>query len=215
MERVPAVCFVSRCLIWLSTANSRRAVIVSSSMLMPLIGALLLGGCDKPRASDGVAHHVPVHREQNVLRVRVDAAHFRTWVLSLDDVAVYETSTQKLIRRIKLPPWSVAAVVCPPDMALDIQGTAFISHNLEPRIWEIRVDGFELTEHTLRLSGKEHLDIGFGRLVIAKDGTLEGRASTGGSAWKIDLHEGAAREIEPRARSSSSTNDDCHSYGAF
>ena len=86
-----------------------------------------------------------------------------------------------------MPRWNVARFICDPDLALNRAGAAFISHNLEPRIWQIDPHSFELTEHALRLIGREYLDIGFGTLAFAPDGTLFGVASTGGSVWRIDV----------------------------
>jgi hypothetical protein len=172
---------------------------VSRSFLIVLASTMLLGGCNMantvPEAASVPA--VVAHTTNRaVLRVRPDAVRNRIWMLSLDHLGVYDGGTRRLIRRIELPSWSVADAVCPPDLVVDGEGTVFISHNIEPKLWQIDPDNFELKEHTLRLIGREQLDIGFGSLAVAKTGVLMGGPSTGGSVWRIDLEAATAREVE-------------------
>lgn len=180
--------------------------IISRTILALLAGAGILAGCDtprdSPRAGKLAANAVPIHHDESLLRVRLDPARDRVWVLTLDHVAVYDAPTRQLIRQIELPPWSVAAVVCQPDIVFDAHGTAFIAHNLEPKLWQIHADTFVVKEHTLRLLGREHLDIGFANLAIGPEGALTGEASSGGSVWRIDLQRATARETQ-----------DAHVYG--
>jgi hypothetical protein len=177
----------------------RCATNISRTTLIALVSAAVLAGCGRPNADPGAAKvpadPVVVDGDQTTVRVRSDVARDRIWILALDHVSVYDRATRRLIRRIDLPSWSVADRVCQPDIVFDAGGSAFISHNLEPKLWRIRADSFELKAHTLRLVGKEHLDIGFSTLSIASDGTLLGRASTGGSIWRLDLEGGTAHEV--------------------
>jgi hypothetical protein len=133
---------------------------------------------------------------QQALRVRVDAARNRLWVLGLDHVYVYDIANKRLIRRIALPGWSVASFICPPDMALDRSGAAFISHNVQPRLWQIDADSFQLKEHVIRLLNREGWEIGFGGLAFAPDGTLFGVTALAGSLWWIDIGNARAHQIE-------------------
>jgi hypothetical protein len=164
---------------------------------------LLVAGCDSAsdvsRSESVRPSIVRLNGDHATLRVRTDRVRERVWVLGLKRVEVYDKRTSSLIRRIDLPPWSVADFVCEPDIAFDRKGAAFISHNLEPRIWEIDPDTFELKEHVLRLVGKERLDIGFGRLAFTQDGAFFGVASTGGSLWRIDLASATARAVDASA----------------
>ena len=161
---------------------------------------VLVAGCDSApdvRRSESVRPSiVRLNGDHATLRVRTDRVRERVWLLGVKHVEVYDRRTSSLIRRIDLPPWSVADFVCEPDIAFDRKGAAFISHNLESRIWEIDPDTFELKEHVLRLVGKERLDIGFGRLAFTQDGALFGVASTGGSLWRIDLATATARAVD-------------------
>lgn len=165
-----------------------------------LLAAVVIAGCDGPGPVAGSTHlapdRAPAHDSQSVLRVRVDGTRDRIWRLALDHVAVFHRPTRRLIARIELPPWFVAAFVCQPDIAFDARGTAFISHNLEPKLWRIDSDDFELSERTFRLLNGEDLDIGFGTLAVGTDGTLFGVASTGGGLWRIDPEGATAYQVE-------------------
>jgi len=79
---------------------------------------------------------------------------------------------------------------------LDRSGTAVISHNLEPRLWEIDANTFQLKAHAIRLVNKEQLDIGFGGLGYAHDGALLGVTASGGSLWSIDIASASARQVQ-------------------
>jgi hypothetical protein len=118
-------------------------------------------------------------------------------VLGLDNVRVYDTVKKKLIRRIELPNWSVARIVCMPDMALDRSGSAYISSNAQPRLWRIDADSFEVKEHEISLHGREQWDTGFGALVFAAEGALYALTSSAGSLWKIDVATASAGMIDP------------------
>jgi hypothetical protein len=136
-----------------------------------------------------------VNADERTVRVKLDSIRNRTWALALDHVDVYDNKTQQLIRSIPLLDWYVADLVCEPDIAVDQSGTVFISHNLEPKLWQIDPDTFEVKQHTIQLVQREHLDIGFARLTFARDGTLFGIASAGGSLWQIDLRMERAHEV--------------------
>jgi len=135
--------------------------------------------------------------KRDALRVRTDTARSRLWVLGLDNVRVYDTVKKKLIRRIELPNGSVARFICDPDMVLDSSGSAFISSNVQAKLWRIDVDSFEVNEHEISMLGRERWDVGFGALTFAADGTLLALTSTAGTLWKIDVATASAGMIEP------------------
>lgn len=127
----------------------------------------------------------------DVLRIREDVPRNRLWVLTPDEVRVYNTATtgKKLIRKIALPTWSVVGFrdVCMPDMALDRAGSAFISSNGQARLLRIDADRFDLKDYAISFHQREGLDIGFGALAFAADGTLFARTTPGGMLWEIDI----------------------------
>ena len=138
--------------------------------------------------------------ERDVLRIREDLVRNRLWVLTLEEVRVYNTATtgKRLIRKIALPNWSVVGFrnVCMPDMALDRAGSAFISSNGQARLLRIDADRFDLTDHAISFHEREGRDIGFGALTFAADGTLFARTTPGGLLWKIDITKASAIMIE-------------------
>lgn len=135
--------------------------------------------------------------EQGSLRFRTDAARNRLWALGVDDVRVYDAAKKQLIRKIVLPNWSVARFICDPDMALDSSGSAYISSNVQAKLWRVDADSFEVKEHEISLRGREQWDTGFGALAFATDGALYALTSSAGSLWKIDVAEASASMIEP------------------
>jgi hypothetical protein len=138
--------------------------------------------------------------ERDALRIRTDALRNRLWVLTLDEVRIYDTAPprKRLIRKIALPNWSVVGFrhVCMPDMALDRAGSAFISSNAQARLWRIDADSFDLKEYEISFHKRERWDIGFGALAFAADGTLLARTTPGGWLWKIDVTNASAVMIE-------------------
>lgn len=160
------------------------------------VAVVAIAGCGdsgRPYASLLEAHR---DGSRQALRVRVDTVRNRLWVLGFDHVYVYDIATKHLMRRIALPGWSVTEFICPPDMALDRSGTAFISHNVQPRLWQIDTDSFQLQEHAIRLLDRERWKIGFGALAFAPDGTLFGITALAGSLWRIDIGKANAYQIE-------------------
>jgi len=135
--------------------------------------------------------------ERDALRIKTDAARNRLWVLGVDDVRVYGAAKNQLIGKVVLPNWSVARFICMPDMALDGSGSAFISSNVQARLWRVDADSFEVKEHEIILHGREQWDVGFGALAFAADGALYALTSSAGSLWKIDIAKASASMIEP------------------
>jgi len=138
--------------------------------------------------------------KRDALRFRKDTQHNRLWVLSLENVRVYDIARNRktLLRQIPMPKWSVVPFdfACMPDMALDRSGSAFISSNAQPRIWRIDADSFELKEHEIILQGREQWDLGFGALAFAQDGTLLALSSPVGLLWSIDVGKASASIVE-------------------
>ena len=147
-------------------------------------------------ASYGALLKAHEHGQQRALRVKVDAARNRLWVLGLEHVYVYDITGKQLIRRVVLPNRSVAGFVCSPDMALDRSGSAFISSNVESRLWKIDAEDFSIKQHEIRLHAGEGRDIGFGALTFAADGTLFALTAYASSLWRIDIANSSANEVE-------------------
>src|SRR4051812_980689 len=133
---------------------------------------------------------------QDVLRVREDLVRNRLWVLTLNEVRVYNTAAtgKRLIRTVALPAWSVVGFrnVCMPDLVLDRAGSAFIASNAQPRLMRIDADRFALEDYAISFRDREGMDTGFGALAFAADGTLFARTTPGGMLWKIDVARASA-----------------------
>ena len=142
--------------------------------------------------------------DRDVVRVRADAGRHRLWVLTVSHVYVYDTRKLTLVRTIKLPNWSFADYdqMCPPDIVLDTRGDAFVSNNVQPRMLQIGARGFETQEHELKLVSTKNLDVGFGSLAFAPDGSLLGVSAHAGMVFRIDLARRSATEVVSSQRMS-------------
>jgi hypothetical protein len=158
-------------------------------------------GCGPAPQMDTAQQQIaaPWAGREDTLRVRVDRKRERVWVLTLDSVDVYDSRRRSLVRRILLPAWSVADSIGAPDMVLDRSGAAIISHNVEPRFWEIDGTSFTLREHEVRLLESENLALGFSTLTLAHDRTLVAVDSSAGTLWRIDLRGASAQRLPSRA----------------
>ena len=136
---------------------------------------------------------------RDALSIRKDPARNRLWVLTFEDVRIYDATTAQLLRKVELPNWSAAYFMCQPDIALDGSGSATVSSNVEARLWRIDADSLEVTEREIVLIGKERWDTGFGAVAYAADGALLALTSSGGSLWSVDFARGSARLVDPNA----------------
>ena len=183
----------------MSIVNLRRC-------LAPVLAAIAIAACsnDSNRSPE---ERVPGNDFRpvssgpgDIIRIKKDPVRERVWVLTVEDVRVYDAAQRRLIRKIELPNWSVAAFICNPDLVLDTAGSAVISSNVQARLWRIDAESFTVVEREIRLQDRELWDTGFGALVFAADGTLFGVTSAGGqSLWSIDFGKGSARNVEPYA----------------
>ena len=180
-----------------------RRIIVAGICWVFILALFVMAGCSPEKGAvpdAGTVGVVAADAKREALRARHDAARGRTWLLSLDAVRVYDTASGKLLREIVLAGWSVARLVCNPDLVLDESGSAFVSSNGQARLWRIDGRSFEQSVREVRMLERERWDIGFGALAFAADGTLVALTSLGGSLWKIDVGTGDARMVEQNPR---------------
>ena len=178
----------------------RNRIIIACIMWLSIFAAVAMAGCSQEqdavpgitelRSGDGAVL-------RDGFRIRRDEARNRIWLLGLDDVRVHDSASGRLIRMIALPNWSVARFACDPDMVLDASGSAIISSNAQSRLWRIDASSLEVSEHEIRLQGREQWDAGFGALAFAADGNLLALMSFGGSLWEVDLGHGTGRMVAP------------------
>jgi len=138
--------------------------------------------------------------ERDALRIREDPLRNRLWVLTLEEVRIYDNAKKgkTLIRKIALPNWSVVGFrnVCMPDMVLDRAGSAFISSNAQARLLRIDANRFDLKDYPISFHERGAWDIGFGALAFSTDGNLLARTTPGGLLWKIDITKATAIMVE-------------------
>ncbi len=148
-----------------------------------LLAIAVLAGCGGPVSSQSPMNGPP---SEEILRTQSDAARGRIWVLGVEDLRVYDAVSNKLVRRVVLPGWSIARYKCPPDLILDASGSAIISNNVVPTLWRVDARSFAVTERAIALEGKEGWDIGFGAIALAGNGSIYALTSNGMSLWKVD-----------------------------
>jgi hypothetical protein len=178
----------------------RNRIIIALILWFSVFSAIVMSGCSgeaiPPQAQAAIqASDADVLRDG--FRIRRDAARNRIWLLGLDSVRVYDGQSQRLIRKIALPSWSVARFACDPDMVLDGSGSAIVSSNTEARMWRIDGISFKVTQHAIALRERERWDVGFAALAVDVDGTLLAMTSVGDSLWAVDLARGSASVVKP------------------
>ena len=179
---------------------SNRIVSAGSSLVLLCVIAVSAACGDSDKSStnfSGRGHDLSAaDGGRDVLRVREDPVRNRLWVLTLNEVRVYNTAAtgKRLIRTIALPAWSVVGFrnVCMPDLVVDRSGSAFIASNAQPRLMRIDGDRFALEDYAISFREREGMDVGFGALAFAADGTLFARSTPGGMLWKIDVARASA-----------------------
>jgi hypothetical protein len=171
-------------------------IIIAGIMGFSILAAVAVTGCSQERvAARGYAEARGGGVLQDGFRIRRDVQRNRIWVLGADSVQVYDGQTRRLAREITLANWSIARFGCDPDMVLDASGSAIVSSNVQPRLWRIDANTFEVTEHPLTLEGRERWDVGIGALAVNADGTLLALTSVSDSLWSIDLGKGSAKAV--------------------
>jgi hypothetical protein len=161
-------------------------------LMMALIAITGCGGNEQSPRSAAAEYG---YDAREALRIRSDAARSRHWVLTLEGVRVYDTRTKALIREVALPGWSIARILCHPDLALDRAGSALVSSNIEPGLWRIDGKSFEVSVREIRLNEREKWDVGFGAMAFSAEGTLFATTYRGGTLWRVDIQNGDARIV--------------------
>ena len=139
--------------------------------------------------------------DARALRIKVDAARARLWVLDIGEVLLYDIATRRLMRRVPLPGWYMARYNCLPDIALDKSGALFVSNNIMPKLWRVDPDTFEVAQHDIALAVEQTKDAGFSGLAFAPDGnTLYAAIAATGSLWRIDVGTRRAEMVKLPSR---------------
>ena len=158
--------------------------------LVAATGLLALSACDGSVRREGP-------QEEVLQVVRVDVKSNRRWVLNHEALTVYDNLNRRRLRRIALPDWTLAGPphACPPDVVLDASGAVYVSSNVEPVLWRVDPQRFEVTRIALALGQDADKDVGFTRLSVIGDGTLLAAGATFESLWRIDLPNATASRL--------------------
>jgi hypothetical protein len=134
------------------------------------------------------------------IAVKLDLARGRRWELGWGAVAVYDAATNRPIRRIVLEGANLTSArgSCLPDLVLDRSGALLVSSNVQPVLWRVSPERFEVERFELRLEGDRGQDVGFSNLTWSGDrNALYALAASTRTPWHIDLTAmKASRRVE-------------------
>jgi len=136
----------------------------------------------------------------SILRIRLDTQRQRLWILDIGNVHVFDLARNRLIRSIALPNWLYAGhgTNCLPDLQVDAHGAAFVSDNIQPKLWRIDAADFSVYERTVSLDSQHSVDAGFSALAIGEGGVMFAAMAAPGSLWRIDTDLFRAEHIPLR-----------------
>jgi hypothetical protein len=155
-----------------------------------LMGAAMLWACDGSVRREG-----PAVMDFQV--TRTDTARSRLWVLDATGLSLHDSINGRRLRHVELPGLFLAGRddLCPPDVAFDAAGTAFVSSDVLPVIWRVDPERFEVTRIELAVDADQDKDVGFTGLSFASDGIVIAAGSTFPSLWRIDLNRASASKV--------------------
>jgi hypothetical protein len=173
---------------------SIQSKLVASKFLQTIsvvLAAAMLPACDGSLRREGP----PAGARLQILRA--DVERNRLWVLEREAISLHDNTSGRRLRRIVLPDWIFVGkqYSCPPGLALDADGAAFVTSNVLPALWRIDPKQFEVTRLELALDSDADKDVGFSGLAFAEDGTLLAAGAGAGSLWRIDTGAASARKI--------------------
>jgi hypothetical protein len=176
----------------MSTQSTVASKFSSFQRIAVVLAAVMLPACDGSLRREGQA---PAGARLQILRT--DLERNRLWVLEREAISLHDNTSGRRLRRIVLPDWIFVGkqYSCPPGLALDADGAAFVTSNVLPALWRIDPKRFEVTRLELALDSDTDKDVGFSGLAFAEDGTLLAAGSIAGSLWRIDTGAASARKI--------------------
>src|SRR5258706_11579012 len=136
---------------------------------------------------------------RQTLRVKSDLSRGRRWELDWGVASAYDTASEQLIRRVRLPGanFSAARESCLPDMLLSRSGALIVSSNTLPSLWRISPSRFEVERYDIEVDGDKDKDFGFTGLAWGTDEkVLYAVGEPTGSLWRIDLVSAKASKVE-------------------
>ena len=160
--------------------------------------AITLAGCFEPLRTPAE----PAAVEKTIgpaLRVKADLARGRRWELGWGTAYAYDTASEELIRRVRLPGASLSGAreTCLPDMLLSRSGALIVSSNAQPALWRISPARFEVERFDIEVDSDKDKDFGFTGLAWGADEkVLYAVSAVMGTLWRIDLASAKASKVE-------------------
>ena len=92
-----------------------------------------------------------VRAAQPIMRSRNDPARGRLWILTSDDVEVYDTAQRRKMAHLEIPGWHWVHLpfACPPGVALGPRGEIVITSNVSPTLWRVDPETFAMSRHNV------------------------------------------------------------------
>ena len=177
---------------------------MSSSFKYAVCGVIFvysLVACD---AGPAVAENRSIPK----VRVQLDAARNRVWLLTAEGVAVYEPAVPGRVLRVPLLGWQIADEPdgCVPEFALGPKGEAVIASDLVPVLLRVDPETLKVTRHELRLDDDTGTDRDTGVTVLRylpARGAYLAVSRQDGTIWRIDRELRNAhrmgRQVVPQA----------------
>jgi hypothetical protein len=133
--------------------------------------------------------------QDRIYRLKIDKERQRLWVLGAKGITVINLPNGNVERHFWILQTPPNAVDCLPDLALDSNGTAFISNTRQATIY--RISGETLSVEEVEIDGIHSVTLGhgFSSLAALDDRTLIAGNAASGRIWKIDAHTFKAIEL--------------------
>ena len=170
----------------------------SHALAANILAALAIAGCAESPQNPVQVPPLQAEGPNAQLRVKMDPAHGRRWVLGWEAAVAYEDTSGRFIRRVPLTGASLSGArdTCRPDLLVSRSGAVIVSSNAEPVLWRIDPASFEVRRYDIALDSDASKDFGFSALAWdADESVLYAASAITGTLWRIDLGSAAARKI--------------------
>lgn len=124
------------------------------------------------------------------VRVQLDAARQRVWLLTGAGLVVYDPATPDRVQPVPVREWRHIVAgprACLPDLALGPNGEAVISSDAAPVLWRVDPETLSVTRHEPRLDVDGDREFGFTVLRYSPArGAYLAVSAARGTIWRID-----------------------------
>jgi hypothetical protein len=134
------------------------------------------------------------------VRVQVDAARNRVWLLTAQGIAIYDPAVPGRVLRVPLLGWQISEepAGCVPQFALGPEGEAVIGSDLVPVLLRVDPETLAVTRYPLRLDHGSGVDRDTGFTALRYVPSLGGYllvSRRDGTLWRIDRELRSATKV--------------------